>query len=188
MNLVTRRAIGESLLWLALILSTFFAVFYFDKMTAALGLTADERAAPARTVVEGPAQAGENGIPPAKPVSVRLYADGHGHFEVAAVIGGHDIDFVIDTGATAVALSYEDARRLGLAENLKFTGTTITANGMSKVAPIVIPLLQIGDISVKNVRAHVAAPEKLSINLLGMSFIRRLQRFEMRGQELVLVK
>ncbi len=174
---MTRRALGESLLLFLLVLITFFAAFHLDRLSLALGLTrADRPAHPS------PATAG---TPPAR---VRLLADHLGHFEVTAQINGQAADFVIDTGASAVVLSFESAQRLGLAEGLRFTGTTITANGLSKVAPIRLPAIQIGEIIVEDVRAHVAPRGKLSINLLGMSFIRRLQRLEMRGRELILVK
>ena len=120
---------------------------------------------------------------------VRLKGDARGHFDVRAYINGRPMALMADTGATVVALTYEDARRAGfiLGES-DFTGRTRTANGIARVAPITIDRVRVGDILVRNVRGIVAEPGKLSVNLLGMSFIGRLSRFEMRGRELVLIE
>ena len=155
-------------------MATFFGVFYFERLSGLLGLEAHAPHAPLTRTTEQTSR-------------VYIYSDGMGHFETQAVLQGAVLDFVIDTGATSVALRYEDAQRAGLTDNLKFTGTTQTANGFTKVAPLTLPALRIGDIVITDVRAHVARPGSLGFNLLGMSFLRRLQKFEMRGEELVLV-
>ncbi len=161
-------------------LLTFHGVFYFDDLRAIL--LADTTSRPA--IIQP--------VPPTEDQPeqrlVRLFVDGQGHFQTIASVNNHLIDFVIDTGASLIALRYEDAQKAGLTDNLTFSGATQTANGISKVAPITIPVLQIGKIRMTNLRAHIARPGKLSVNLLGMNFIRRLARFEMRGAELVLVQ
>ena len=120
---------------------------------------------------------------------VRLKGDSRGHFDVRAYINGRPLALMADTGATVVALTYEDARRAGFNPGPDdFTGRSRTANGISKVAPITIDRVRVGNIMVRNVRGIVAEPGKLSVNLLGMSFIGRLTRFEMRGSELVLIQ
>lgn len=94
-----------------------------------------------------------------------------------------------DTGATYVALSYETAQKLGLApQNLRFNGRSTTANGVARVASIEIDEIRIGDIAVKDVQAVVAEPGRMTQNLLGMSFIKRLSRFEMNGETATMIE
>ncbi len=92
-----------------------------------------------------------------------------------------------DTGATYVALSYESAKSLGLLQaGVIFSGRSATANGVAKVALVTIDAIRIGDITVRNVQAVVAEPGRMTQNLLGMSFIKQLSNFEMKGAKLVL--
>ena len=92
-----------------------------------------------------------------------------------------------DTGASLVVLSYEAASRAGLSpQSLDYSGIARTANGAARVAPITLSKVRVADITVRNVPAAVAERGALPINLLGMSFLGRLRRFEMRGQELIL--
>jgi aspartyl protease family protein len=129
-------------------------------------------------------------VPPAvEPKSVLLQANVHGHFDVAADINGKTVELMTDTGATYVALIYETAAQLGLnPQNLKFSGRSNTANGVARVAPLTIDRIKIGDIEVRNVAAVIAEPGRMSQNLLGMSFIAKLSRFELRGTRLVLIQ
>ncbi len=118
---------------------------------------------------------------------VELTANSGGHFETAAEVNGNEIDVMIDTGATLVALTYEDAERAGLfLKSADFTQGVRTANGTAKVAPVTLSSITIGDITVRNVKGAVAEPGKLHKTLLGMSFLGRLSRVEMRSNSLVL--
>ncbi len=120
---------------------------------------------------------------------VVLSANDYGHFHAVAQIKGQQVEFMTDTGATYVALSYETAQKLGLApQNLRFNGRSTTANGVARVASIVLDVIQIGDISVKNVQAVVAEPGRMTQNLLGMSFIRQLSGFELNGARLTMIE
>ena len=121
--------------------------------------------------------------------SVTLKANALGHFNVAADINGMPVEMMADTGATYVALTYKTALSLGLQpSDLPFTKETDTANGATAVAPVVLDEVRIGDIVVRRVEAVVTAPGRLRQNLLGMSFINRLSRFEMSGRRLTLTK
>jgi aspartyl protease family protein len=127
--------------------------------------------------------------PAIEPKSVLLKANPHGHFDVAADINGKTVELMTDTGATYVALNYETAAQLGLhPRKLKFSGRSNTANGVARVAPLTIKSIKIGDIEVRDVAAVIAEPGRMSQNLLGMSFIARLSRFELRGTRLVLTQ
>jgi aspartyl protease family protein len=118
---------------------------------------------------------------------VELAANSGGHFETAAEVNGNEIDVMVDTGATLVALTYEDAERAGLyLKSSDFTQGVRTANGTAKVAPVTLSSITIGDITVRNVKGAVAEPGKLHKTLLGMSFLGRLSRVEMRSNSLVL--
>ena len=116
-----------------------------------------------------------------------IAADAMGHYRADAQINGVSVTALIDTGATEVALTYEDARRIGISVSPRdFTGRSRTANGEGRYAPVTVSEISIGNISVQNVRAHVTEPGKLSITLLGMSFLGRLSRADMRNGVLVL--
>lgn len=118
---------------------------------------------------------------------LQIDANDAGHFETEAEVNGSRIDVMVDTGATLVALTYEDARRAGVYLNrADFTHEVQTANGTARVAPIEIGSISIGDITVRNVRGAVTEPGKLHRTLLGMSFLSRLSRVEMRDNSLVL--
>lgn len=118
---------------------------------------------------------------------VTLRATGNGHFETTAEINGRDVEVMVDTGATLVALTYEDAERAGIyLSQADFTHSVSTANGVAKVAPVDIGAISIGSITVRNVRGAVTEPGKLHRTLLGMTFLGRLSRVEMRRNDLVL--
>jgi aspartyl protease family protein len=134
-------------------------------------------------------QAEDRGGPerPAGNRTVELRANFQGHYYTAAEVDGRRINVMVDTGATTVALTYDDARTIGLAlRDSDFTMRVSTANGYGRVAPVILDRVSIGDITVRNVRGAVMEPGKLGTTLLGMSFLGRLQRVDMRAGTLVL--
>jgi aspartyl protease family protein len=127
----------------------------------------------------------------AKPASlgsiVEIEAKDNGHFNAEADLNGRPIDVMIDTGATMVALSYEDAERAGILLNdTDFTRAVSTANGVARVAPVTLDRVSIGNITVRDVPAAVAERGRLKTSLLGMSFLSRLSRFDMRSGRLMM--
>lgn len=119
--------------------------------------------------------------------TVTLPAGQYGHFETEAEINGRDVDVMVDTGASLVALTYDDAERAGIdVRTSDFTHRAQTANGIARVAPVTISRIRIGDITVRNVPAVVSERGASQRTLLGMSFLGRLSRVEMRGSTLVL--
>jgi aspartyl protease family protein len=117
---------------------------------------------------------------------VTLRAGDAGHFEASAEINGRSVDVLVDTGATLVALTYEDAERAGIyPRQSDFTQSVATANGVTKVAPVDIDSVSIGNITVHNVRGAVTERGKLQRTLLGMTFLGKLH-VEMRKNVLVL--
>lgn len=118
---------------------------------------------------------------------VRLRASRHGHFYAEVEINGRDVDTMVDTGASMVALSYEDAERAGIYLNHSdFTHRVNTANGVARVAPVTLERISLGGIRVYDVRAVVSERGRLEKSLLGMSFLSKLDRVDMRSGELIL--
>ncbi|NRP74075.1 hypothetical protein ILFOPFJJ_04996 [Ensifer psoraleae] len=108
-----------------------------------------------------------------------------GQFAADARINGHGVSMLVDTGASSVALTYEDAERIGLdPANLSYTVTVMTANGRALAAPVILSDIAIGPIERRNIRAMVAAEGRLDRSLLGMSFISTLDFLQMRADEL----
>ena len=118
---------------------------------------------------------------------VELRSGSNGHFSARAEVNGRSIDVLVDTGATFVALTAEDAERAGIfVRPSEFTGRSSTANGTARFAPVTLDSVRIGDITVRNVRAGVMEHGLLGTTLLGMSFLGKLSRAEMRQGALVL--
>ena len=115
-----------------------------------------------------------------------IRANGAGHFLIDADVERAKIRFLVDTGATMVVLSPEDARRAGLSEDrLNFSREVSTANGNVRVAPVTLRKFKVGQIVLRDVEAVVnSAPMRVS--LLGMSFLRRLDGWQVKGDKLYL--
>ena len=119
--------------------------------------------------------------------SVELRADRQGHFAANMEVNGRAMDGMVDTGASLVMLTYEDAERAGIFLRASdFTMQAQTANGLARIAPITLDRLAIGPILVRNVKAGVGERGLLNTNLIGMSFLQKLQTFEIRSGTLVL--
>ena len=117
--------------------------------------------------------------------SLTLRAQANGHVLLTAEINGAPIKFLVDTGATWVSLTHEDAVRAGVAGNLTYSMPMQTANGTSKAAPVTLHQVRIGQLMVPEVSATVMS-EETGISLLGQSFLKRLRSYEMRGDVLTL--
>ncbi len=118
--------------------------------------------------------------------SVQLQRGYGGHFHADASINGRTIPVLVDTGATLVALSYEDAQAAGISVAAgDFRYVSQTANGQAKFARVTLDQVRIGNVSVRNVAAAVSQPGRLGTTLLGMSFLGQL-RMEMKDGVLVL--
>lgn len=114
---------------------------------------------------------------------VTLQSDRGGHFQVEARVDGRPMEFLIDTGASAIALRESSAARLGIfPKPSDYTGRTQTANGVAKAAPITLSRVEVNGITVRDVRAWVMPDESLGVNLLGMSFLSRVKWSHDRGR------
>jgi len=111
----------------------------------------------------------------------------NGDFDVHAEINNARVAMVLDTGASSVVLTREDAKAAGLPlEVLAYTVNVDTANGRTRAAPVVLDRIAIGGLVERSVEALVAQPGQLRTSLLGMSFLNRLQSWEVRGDRLLL--
>ena len=182
MSSAAKHVLHEALLWVAVALGGFALFYFFDGIKAAFGPgagTVPVIAAREKSETRSSGFARE----------VRFKADPRGHFVFDADINGRPATFMADTGATVVVLTYEDAARLGLSpQSLDFSGFAQTANGVSRVAPVMLDRVRVDDIAVRDVPAAVAERGALDTNLLGMSFLSRLKSFAMQGSELILVQ
>lgn len=116
-----------------------------------------------------------------------LPEDGRGHFVASALINGIQVQSIIDTGASVIAMSQEDASRIGIyPKPNEFTLTLQTAGGVVAAAPVKLRDVRLGGILVRDIDAVVLPPGKLKGTLLGMSFLRRLSSFQVAGGSLVL--
>lgn len=108
-------------------------------------------------------------------------------FVVQTQVNSELVRMVFDTGATAVVLTFEDARQAGYdVDGMRFTVPVQTANGMGRAASVRIQSLQVGGITRKNVRAFIAEPGALDTSLLGMSFLETLESYTVSQDELEL--
>jgi aspartyl protease family protein len=115
--------------------------------------------------------------------TITLSPGNGGHFWTEARIDGRRIEFVVDTGATTIALRASDAARLGIHPSAReYTVKVATANGVTSAAPVQLGMVEIGNIVVRNVPAVVNADDALGVNLLGMSFLSRVRWTHERGK------
>lgn len=115
--------------------------------------------------------------------TVTLQSDSRGHFQVDARIDGRAMDFLVDTGASVIALRESSAAKLGIhPARREYTAKASTANGVIAAAPVMLNRVEVNGISVRDVQAFVMPDEGLSTNLLGMSFLSRVKWTHDRGR------
>ena len=142
---------------------------------AAVGLWGDIR----QTVMPQQAVFAEDG-------RVALPRAPDGHYYVSLDLNGVPTRFVVDTGATGMVLSRNDAERAGLTpDQLIFRGQANTANGMVRTAPVRLESVGLGPFTDRNVRAYVNEGE-MRTSLLGMSYLQRFDRLEISNGQLIL--
>jgi aspartyl protease family protein len=136
--------------------------------------------------------------PASKPVAAQTVAmasgrsldiprDARGHFQADGRIDGQRINFMVDTGASVVALNERSAAQFGLRPSRSdYNATVATANGTVRAARARLPMVELGGIVVRDVEALVLPDEALSQNLLGLSFLSKLKRFEYANGRMVL--
>lgn len=191
----TRQLLREVVSWGIVAIIAIAALSHFENLKVGaermLGLPTPADVAQARQRATETRARRQDTTPAAQTVAsgtiVELAAQDNGHFNTHAEINGRPVEVMVDTGATTVALSYEDAERAGIhLRDQDFTRSVHTANGVARVAPVTLDRVSIGGITVRDVPAAVTEPGRLKTSLLGMSFLSRLSRFDMRQGRLVL--
>ena len=125
-------------------------------------------------------------MPSPAAVNTLVYpADARGHILIDAVVNGAPVRFLLDTGASLVILTPADALATGInPRQLAFDERASTANGPVRMAAVSLREVRLGQLSIADVPAAVIA--NLNISLLGMSFLTRLQSYEMRNGKLTI--
>ncbi len=124
---------------------------------------------------------------PGAPQAVQVRRGWDGHFTARVTVRGSEIDMIVDTGASALVLRAEDARRAGIdISGISYDVPVQTANGRSYAARLRIGEVALGPLTRRNVEALITPPGALSKSLLGMSFLSRLRSYEFSGDVLTL--
>ncbi len=109
-----------------------------------------------------------------------------GHYYLTLNLNGEPVDFVVDTGASDVVLTRDDAARIGIdLDNLVYSGRAMTANGAVRTASTRVDAVEIGGIRDTGVRVSINEGE-MPGSLLGMSYLQRFERIEISDGRLVL--
>lgn len=117
-------------------------------------------------------------------LEVPIARDGHAY--LTAQVNGTDVLFVVDTGASVVALTRRDAQKVGLdPDRLAYYGIAQTANGRVQTAPVVLKSIRIGDFSSRNVAGMVIDGD-VGVSLLGMAYLRRFGRVSFESDRLIM--
>jgi aspartyl protease family protein len=182
-----RTLFGEVLSWVILAGVTVVGISHFEELTM-LGRELTGAQTPPRDEVRmAQAVMGEDaaGVSGGYTVELPLRADGHYHAD--ADVNGHSVQVLVDTGASIVALTAEDAEAVGIyVSSSDYTRKIQTANGSARAAPVVLDRVSIGDITVRDVRAVVLEAGTMPVSLLGMSFLNEVDRVAIRSGKLIL--
>jgi len=151
-----------------------------DRMTATAGARATTPAQrTAFAAIQDNNQAGRR--------SLSIARDGGGHFRTDGRIDGQRVGFMVDTGASVIALNETSAARIGVRPSQNdYNATVTTANGKVKAARVQLAMVDVGGLVVRDVDAMVLPDEALSENLLGLSFLSKLKRFEYASGKMML--
>lgn len=146
------------------------------------------RQARPQVVEDAPALAMASAAPTSGSGSASVSRGPDGHYWAQATVDGRAVLFLVDTGASTVALTQADARRLGLnPERLSYDVPIRTANGEARAAAVTLRSVSVAGARVENVEALVAeSAGGLEVSLLGMTYLGRLSRFEATPQALIL--
>ena len=186
-----RHALGEAISWVILAACAVALFIFYDDVKSAIQVALDlptpasEAAAMDQSHASPPYRrriksAAGNSV-------IELNAGPYGQFRANADINGSDTKVLIDTGASSVALTDEDARSAGIFPNPgDYTIRIRTANGVGRAAPVMLDSITVGDITVHDVPALVNEPGTLHVTLLGMTFLNRLSRVDIRAGKMVL--
>ena len=126
---------------------------------------------------------------PASASTMALFADRRGHFSSNIQVNGALIAVLVDTGASMVALSHEDAEKANIRPGPNARkGTANTANGQVQFTLVRLNEVRLGSLTVRDVEAGIMPRGAMNGTLLGMSFLKRLSKFEVENGRLLLTQ
>jgi aspartyl protease family protein len=171
-------ALRLALVWLVIcVFAAFAAPAYLNHLKGG---------APQVVATMSGARAATRPSPPRIANTVSIPVDRSGHYLLDAGVNGGSVRFLVDTGATYVVLSAADAEAAGINRNLlTFDQRLATANGEARGALVTLREIRVGQMTQEEVPAVVMDGE-VPVSLLGMSFLRRLERYEIRDGQLIL--
>lgn len=168
----------DAVTWLALGLGLVTLYAYKDELTPIAARVAGE-------LLPGTAMTVETSAGGLTEVKIRKRLNGH--FSAKVEVNGKAISMLIDTGATSIVLTPEDARAVGIdVDEMTFHVPVLTANGRTMAARVSLDEVAVGPLDRTKVEALIAQPGALSQSLLGMSFLSRLRSYEFSGEYLTL--
>ena len=160
------QTVQQALIWMLIFSGAVVAYGFKDTLTQQLF--------PNRALIEG------------SDIAFRKARDGH--FYAVLEINDVPIDFVIDTGATSLVLTLQDAKKVGIdIADLAFTNRAYTANGVTGTARVRLDNVKLGDFEDRNVRAHVNEGDMFS-SLLGMDYLSRFGKIRISGDVLTMTR
>ena len=166
------QALVSALVWVVIALALVLAYTYRLELTA-IGDRLLVELVPGRAATHGR--------------TVEFARANTGDFRIGAEVNGVRIPMVLDTGASSVVLTQEAAKKAGLPlEFHTYSVPVETANGHTMAAPVTLDCIAIGGIVEREVPALIAQPGQLRLSLLGMSFLGRLQSWEVRGSTVMM--
>ncbi|MHA1517904.1 MAG: retropepsin-like aspartic protease family protein [Alphaproteobacteria bacterium] len=170
--------VRDAVTWLALGLGLVTLYAYKDQLTPIAARVVGE-------LLPGTAMTVETSTGGLTQVKIRRRLDGH--FTAAVEVNGKTISMIVDTGATSIVLTPEDARKVGFdPDKLSYRIPVLTANGRTVAARVRLNEVAIGPLDRTKVEALIARPGALTQSLLGMSFLSRLRSYEFSGDFLTL--
>lgn len=173
-----------SLILSALAIAMVISFYLAPKLREAEYRAALERQRQAATLAAASGQASGSGSSHSRAAFIEREADGH--YWTRAEVDGTEVKFMVDTGASIVALTFRDAQRLGLEPDaLTYDSEIRTAGGITFGAPVMLETIRIGKVEITGVSAVVLRSD-LEQSLLGMSFLGELSSYEFRRGQLII--
>lgn len=168
---------------ISLLLATVLLAIGVSWLAQKFGERAEQ--APQATVQTARVSPAPEDVLPSNAANIRRESDGH--FWTWADVDGSSLKFLVDTGASVVALTRHDAKRLRInLDELVYDNTVTTAGGEVMSASIRLDRISIGNVALKNIDAVILEEDVLESSLLGMSFLGELYSYEFKGNTMII--
>ncbi|PCI45309.1 MAG: hypothetical protein COB49_10225 [Alphaproteobacteria bacterium] len=173
--------ISPAKILLLALLATAFVAYFGEKFTALTGEVISRRT---QASGNGPRYAQSNW---ANGGDVYIPMSRDGHYWATLEVNGTPVRFVVDTGASHISLSYEDAAQAGLdPAALTYDRVFKTAGGVSRKAMVTLDSLSLESIEISHITASVSQRGQMNISLLGMNFLSKLSGFNVENNQMIL--